>query len=201
MDQDLATLLYLIASICFILALRGLSHPETSRAGNRFGMLGMAIAVAITLAMLPEMDIVLILAGAVVGGTIGTVIALRIQMTALPQLVAAFHSLVGLAAVFVATAAFYDPGAYGIGVPGDIKASSLVEMAIGTSIGAITFTGSVIAFAKLQALMSGRPIIFPLQHWLNLGLGILAVLLVVWLASAESGVAFWLIVLISLALG
>ncbi len=201
MDQDLATLLYLIASICFILALRGLSHPETSRAGNRFGMLGMAIAVAITLAMLPEMDIVLILAGAVVGGAIGTVIALRIQMTALPQLVAAFHSLVGLAAVFVATAAFYDPGAYGIGVPGDIKASSLVEMAIGTSIGAITFTGSVIAFAKLQALMSGRPIIFPLQHWLNLGLGILAVLLVVWLASAESGVAFWLIVLISLALG
>ena len=201
MDQNLATLLYLAASVCFILALRGLSHPETSRAGNRYGVIGMALAVVITLVLLPEIDVVTILAGVVVGGSIGTAIALRIQMTALPQLVAAFHSLVGLAAVMVAAAAFYNPTAYGIGVPGEIKASSLIEMAIGTSIGAITFTGSVIAFAKLQALMSGRPIVFPLQHWLNLGLGILAVLLVVWLASAESGVAFWLIVLISLALG
>ncbi|MCH8925154.1 MAG: NAD(P)(+) transhydrogenase (Re/Si-specific) subunit beta [Proteobacteria bacterium] len=201
MDQNLATLLYLAASVCFILALRGLSHPETSRAGNRYGVIGMAIAVVITLALLPEIDFVTILAGVVVGGSIGTVIALRIQMTALPQLVAAFHSLVGLAAVLVAAAAFYNPTAYGIGVPGEIEASSLIEMAIGTSIGAITFTGSVIAFAKLQALMSGRPIVFPLQHWLNLGLGILAVLLVVWLASAESGVAFWLIVVVSLVLG
>jgi NAD(P) transhydrogenase subunit beta len=201
MDQNLATLLYLVASVCFILALRGLSHPETSRAGNRYGMVGMAIAVAITLTLVPEIDFVVILAGVVVGGAIGTAIALRIQMTALPQLVAAFHSLVGLAAVFVAAAAFYNPAAYGIGVLGDIKASSLVEMAIGTSIGAITFTGSVIAFAKLQAVMSGNPIIFPLQHWLNLGLGILTVLLVVWLTAAESDVAFWLIVLISLLLG
>ena len=201
MDQNLATLLYLAASVCFILALRGLSHPETSRAGNRYGVIGMALAVVITLALLPEIDFVTILAGVVVGGSIGTAIALRIQMTALPQLIAAFHSLVGLAAVMVAAAAFYNPTAYGIGVPGEIAAASLIEMAIGASIGAITFTGSVIAFAKLQALMSGRPIVFPLQHWLNLGLGILAVLLVVWLASAESGVAFWLIVLISLALG
>ena len=201
MDQNLATLLYLAASVCFILALRGLSHPETSRAGNRYGVIGMALAVVITLVLLPEIDVVTILAGVVVGGSIGTAIALRIKMTALPQLVAAFHSLVGLAAVLVAAAVFYNPAAYGIGVPGEIEASSLIEMAIGTSIGAITFTGSVIAFAKLQALMSGRPIVFPLQHWLNLGLGILAVLLVVWLASAESGAAFWLIVAVSLVLG
>jgi NAD(P) transhydrogenase subunit beta len=201
MDQNLATLLYLVASVCFILALRGLSHPETSRGGNRYGMIGMAIAVVTTLALLPEINYVLILAGVVVGGAIGTGIALRIQMTALPQLVAAFHSLVGLAAVFVAAAAFYNPAAYGIGAPGDIHASSLIEMSIGTAIGAITFTGSVIAFAKLQAIMSGKPIVFPLQHWLNLGLGILTVLLVVWLTTAESDVAFWLIVLISLLLG
>ncbi len=201
MDQNLASLLYLGASVCFILALRGLSHPETSRGGNRLGMIGMAIAVAITLAMLPEIDFVLILAGVLVGGTIGTAIALKIQMTALPQLVAAFHSLVGLAAVFVAAAAFTNPAAYGLGAPGHIGAASLVEMSIGAAIGAITFTGSIIAFAKLQALMSGKPIIFPMQHWLNLGLGILTVLLVVWLSTAESGVAFWAIVAVSLALG
>ncbi len=201
MDQNLASLLYLGASVCFILALRGLSHPETSRGGNRLGMIGMAIAVAITLAMLPEVDFVLILAGVLVGGTIGTAIALKIQMTALPQLVAAFHSLVGLAAVFVAAAAFTNPAAYGLGAPGHIGAASLVEMSIGAGIGAITFTGSIIAFAKLQALMSGKPIIFPMQHWLNLGLGILTVLLVVWLSTAESGVAFWAIVAVSLALG
>jgi NAD(P) transhydrogenase subunit beta len=158
MDQNLASLLYLVASVCFILALRGLSHPETSRGGNRFGMIGMAIAVAITLGMLPEIDFVTILAGVLIGGAIGTVIALKIQMTALPQLVAAFHSLVGLAAVFVAAAAFTNPAAYGLGMPGNIPAASLVEMSIGAAIGAITFTGSIIAFAKLQALMSGKPI-------------------------------------------
>ena len=201
MDQNLASLLYLVASVCFILALRGLSHPETSRGGNRFGMVGMAIAVAITLGMLPEIDFLTILAGVLIGGAIGTVIALKIQMTALPQLVAAFHSLVGLAAVFVAAAAFTNPAAYGLGVPGHIAAASLVEMSIGAAIGAITFTGSIIAFAKLQALMSGKPITFPMQHWLNLGLGILTVLLVVWLSTAETGVAFWAIVAISLALG
>jgi len=201
MDQDLASLLYLVASVCFILALRGLSHPETSRGGNRFGMIGMAIAIAITLGMLPEIDFVTIFAGVFIGGSIGTVIALRIKMTALPQLVAAFHSLVGLAAVFVAAAAFTNPGAYGLGAPGHIGAASLVEMSIGAAIGAITFTGSIIAFAKLQALMGGKPITFPMQHWLNLGLGILLVLLVVWLSNAESDVAFWAIVAISLALG
>ncbi len=201
MDQNLASLLYLVASVCFILALRGLSHPETSRGGNRFGMIGMAIAVAITLGMLPEIDFVTILAGVLIGGANGTVIALKIQMTALPQLVAAFHSLVGLAAVFVAAAAFTNPAAYGLGMPGNIAAASLVEMSIGAAIGAITFTGSIIAFAKLQALMSGKPITFPMQHWLNLGLGIVLVLLVVWLSTADSSVAFWAIVAISLALG
>ncbi|MEE8188230.1 MAG: NAD(P)(+) transhydrogenase (Re/Si-specific) subunit beta [Kiloniellales bacterium] len=201
MDQNLATLLYLIASVCFILALRGLSHPETSRAGNRYGIAGMAIAVVITLFLLPEMDFITIFGGVVVGGAIGTVVALRIQMTALPQLIAAFHSLVGLAAVFVAVAAFYNPAAYGIGLPGEIGAASLVEMAIGTSIGAITFTGSIIAFAKLQAIMSGKPIVFPLQHWINLGLGLFTLLLIVWLSAAESDMAFWLIVIVSLMLG
>lgn len=201
MDQNLASLLYLVASICFILALRGLSHPETSRAGNRYGIAGMAIAVAITLAMLPEINVSLILGGVVVGGSIGTVIALRIKMTALPQLVAAFHSLVGLAAVMVAAAAFYNPAAYGIGLPGAILTASLVEMSIGTVIGAITFTGSIVAFAKLQGLVSGKPIVFPMQHWVNLGLGVVTVLLVVWLATAETDIAFWMIVLISLALG
>ena len=201
MDQNIATLFYLVASVCFILALRGLSHPETSRGGNRYGMAGMAIAVVTTLAVLPEVNYVLILGGIVIGGAIGTIIAQRIVMTALPQLVAAFHSLVGLAAVFVAAAAFYNPAAYGIGVTGDIKTASLIEMSIGTAIGAITFTGSVIAFAKLQALMSGKPIVFPMQHWLNLGLGILTVVLVIWLCASESDAAFWLIVLVSLLLG
>ena len=201
MDQNIATLLYLVASVCFILALRGLSHPETSRGGNRYGIAGMAIAVVTTLALLPEVNYVLILGGIVIGGAIGTVIAKKIEMTALPQLVAAFHSLVGLAAVFVAAAAFYNPAAYGIGQPGDIKVASLIEMSIGTAIGAITFTGSIIAFAKLQGLMSGKPIVFPMQHWLNLGLGILGVVLVVWLCASESGAVFWLIVLVSLVIG
>lgn len=201
MNQNFAVLLYLVASVCFILALRGLSHPETSRAGNRYGIAGMAIAVATTLALLPEIDYLLIFGGIIVGGAIGTAIALRIEMTALPQLVAAFHSLVGLAAVLVAAAAFHNPRAYGIGVPGDIHLNSLIEMSVGVAIGAITFTGSVIAFAKLQALMSGRPIVFPMQHWLNLGLGILTVLLVVWLCIDASPLAFWLIVAVSLLLG
>ncbi|MDX1421869.1 MAG: NAD(P)(+) transhydrogenase (Re/Si-specific) subunit beta [Kiloniellales bacterium] len=203
MDANFAALFYLVASVCFIMALKGLSHPETSRRGNIFGMVGMAIAVLTTLLVLPDLglNLLTILAGVLIGGSIGTVIALRVQMTALPQLVAAFHSLVGLAAVFVAVAAFYNPSAYGIGTPGDIKLNSLIEMSIGAAIGAITFTGSVIAFLKLQAIMSGRPIVFPYQHWLNLGLGILTVILVVWLCSSQTGVAFWLIVVITLALG
>ncbi|WP_022729183.1 NAD(P)(+) transhydrogenase (Re/Si-specific) subunit beta [Fodinicurvata sediminis] len=201
MDKDFAALLYLVASVCFILALRGLAHPESSRNGLRFGMAGMAIAVLTTLFVVPEVNFLLILAGVAVGGTIGTVIALRIQMTALPQLVAAFHSLVGLAAVLVALAAFYDPAAYGIGSPGDIKVSSLIEMSIGTAIGAITFTGSIVAFGKLQGLVSGKPVSFPMQHWLNLGLGIMTVLLVVWVCVTQAELPFWLIILVTLALG
>jgi NAD(P) transhydrogenase subunit beta len=201
MSYDLSALFYLIASVLFILALRGLSHPETARQGNLFGMIGMGIAVVTTL-LLPEVQsYFVIIGGLVVGGAIGTVIALRIQMTALPQLVAAFHSLVGLAAVFVAAAAFYAPEAYGIGTSGDIHVNSLIEMSLGVAIGAITFTGSVIAFGKLQGLISGKPVTFPMQHWLNLGLGILLALLVVWLVTSQTGLAFWLIVLVALALG
>jgi len=201
MDQDLASLLYLAASVCFILALRGLSHPETSRGGNRLGMIGMVIAVAITLGMLPEIDFVTILAGVLIGGAIGTVIALKIQMTALPQLVAAFHSLVGLAAVFVAAAAFTNPAAYGLGSPGNIAAASLVEMSIGAAIGAITFTGSIIAFLKLDGRMSGSPILLPMRHVVNAGLAIFLVLLVAIFAGTESYFLFWLVTLAALALG
>ena len=201
MNQDVSALLYLLASIFFILALKGLSHPETSRRGNIFGIVGMVIAILTTLAMPGVVSYWLIAAGILIGGSIGTVIALRIQMTALPQLVAAFHSLVGLAAVFVAVAAFYNPGAYGIGTAGDIKVASLIEMSIGTAIGAITFTGSIVAFAKLQGLVSGKPIVFPGQHFLNLGLGILTIALIYWLCDGQSSTALWLIVAVTLALG
>ena len=201
MSANLAALFYLVASICFILALRGLSHPESSRAGNMFGIAGMAIAILTTLALPGVVSYWLILLGIAVGGTIGTIIALRVKMTALPQLVAAFHSLVGLAAVLVAAAAFYKPQAYGIGTPGNIPVASLIEMSIGAAIGAITFTGSVVAFAKLQGLVSGKPLIFTGQHMLNAAQGVVLVLLVIWFSAAESGVAFWLIVLLAFALG
>jgi NAD(P) transhydrogenase subunit beta len=143
----------------------------------------------------------MIFAGIVIGGAIGTFIALRIQMTALPQLVAAFHSLVGLAAVFVAAAALYSPASFGIGVPGAIKAGSLIEMGLGTAIGAITFTGSIVAFAKLQGLVTGAPLIFPMQHPLNAALGILIVVVLVWFAMTGDPGAFWVLVVLSLALG
>ena len=201
MSEDLAGLFYLVASICFILALRGLSHPTTSRTGNIYGMVGMAIAIFTTVALPGVVNYGLILAGIVLGGGIGTVIALRINMTALPQLVAAFHSLVGLAAVLVALAAFYKPEAYGIGMAGDIKVASLIEMSIGIAIGAITFTGSIVAFAKLQGLVSGKPLVFPMQHPLNAAQGIAIVALIVWLCADQSEVALWLIVLVSLAVG
>jgi len=201
LDANTAALAYLVASVCFILALRGLSHPETSRAGNIYGMTGMIIAIVATLALPGVVSYWLIAAGLLIGGAAGTVIALRIQMTALPQLVAAFHSLVGLAAVLVAAAAFYKPQAYGIGVPGDIKLASLIEMSIGVAIGAITFTGSIVAFAKLQGLVSGNPLVFPLQHPLNALIGIAIVAITVWLCRDQGGLAFWLLVLLSLAIG
>ena len=201
MSADLAALAYLVASVCFVLALRGLSHPESSRAGNLYGMVGMGIAIVTTLLLPGVVSYWLIVVGMAIGAAIGTVIALRIVMTALPQLVAAFHSLVGLAAVLVAAAAFYRPQAYGIGVPGDIHLNSLVEMSIGVVIGAITFTGSVVAFAKLQGLVSGKPLVFALQHPINALIGVAILLLVVWFCVDQSPAAFWLIVLLSLAIG
>ena len=159
--QELAAYGYLIAAICFIMALRGLSSPVTSRQGNLYGVIGMVVAIGVTIATPGVVSPWLIVGGLLVGGAIGALVAMRIQMTALPQLVAAFHSLVGLAAVFVAAAAFVSPDAFGIGSPGHIKTQSLIEMGLGTIIGAITFTGSVIAFLKLDARMSGAPILLP----------------------------------------
>ena len=203
MAATLSTLAYLVAAVLFILALRGLSHPTTSRRGNLFGMVGMGIAIVATL-LRPGMGgggIGLIILALAIGGGAGAYIASRIQMTALPQLVAAFHSLVGLSAVFVAAAAFYAPESFGIGHAGEIHGGSLVEMSLGLAIGAITFSGSVIAFAKLQALMSGAPITFKGQHWLNLGLGILLVVLIVGFVASGNAALFWLIAILAFALG
>jgi len=203
MAQTFSTLAYLAASVLFILALRGLSHPETSRRGNLLGMIGMGIAIAATL-LKPGMGldgIVIVIVGLAIGGTIGTIVAQRIQMTALPQLVAAFHSLVGMAAVFVAAAAFYAPDAFGIGVPGNIKVASLIEMSLGLAIGANTNSGSVIAFLKLAGRMSGAPLIFKGQHMLNAGLGVLLLVLIIAFCATGSQVLFWLIAALSFALG
>jgi NAD(P) transhydrogenase subunit beta len=196
-----SALAYLVAAVCFIMALRGLSSPVTARSGLRFAIIGMVIAVATTMALPSVTSFVPILIAIAIGGAIGAVVAIKIKMTALPQLVAAFHSLVGLAAVFVAAAAFTNPVAYGIGVPGAIAAGSLVEMSLGTAIGAITFTGSLIAFAKLQGLISGKPFVFKFQHPLNALLGVLLLVLIVTLVLTNQPFAFILIVLLSLALG
>jgi len=198
---NISSLLYLAAAICFIMALRGLSSPQTARAGNLYGIAGMVLAVGTTLATPVVQSYWLIIAGILIGGAAGTYIAINIRMTALPQLVAAFHSLVGLAAVCVAAAAFSAPDAYGIGSGGKIHSSSLVEMGLGTAIGAVTFTGSIIACGKLQGLITGRPLVFFGQHPLNALLGALLVLTGVWFVMRQSAVAFWLIVAISLALG
>ncbi|MBP5856669.1 NAD(P)(+) transhydrogenase (Re/Si-specific) subunit beta [Marivibrio halodurans] len=192
---------YLVAAICFIMALRGLSHPESARNGNRFGMAGMAIAVITTILMPNVVSYEWIIAGIVIGGVIGAVIAKKIVMTALPQLVAAFHSLVGLAAVFVAAAAFYNPGAYDIGTAGHIAVASLIEMSLGTAIGAVTFTGSVVAFGKLQGVFGSKPLVFPGQHLLNAALGLLLLGLVVWFCMVQEPWVFWAIVLLSFAIG
>ncbi len=204
MPATVTALLYLVAAILFILALRGLSSPVTSRRGNQFGMAGMVIAVLATLAQtgMTARGIVLIVVAVVIGGTIGIVIARRIAMTALPQLVAAFHSLVGLAAVFVAAGALNAPQAFGIGIPGAIHQQSLIEMSIGLAIGAITFSGSLIAFGKLQGILKGAPLAFKGQHWLNLGLAILIVALIVaFVWTGGNQVLFWFIALLALALG
>jgi H+-translocating NAD(P) transhydrogenase subunit beta len=203
MSANLTALAYLISAVLFILALRGLSSPVTSRQGNLFGMIGMAVAVIATLAHhgMGGLGYGLIFLGIIIGGTVGTFVALRIQMTALPQLVAAFHSLVGLAAVFVAAAALNAPEAFGIGTLGHVHTQSLIEMSLGLAIGAITFSGSLIAFAKLQALMSGAPISFPGQHKMNLGLAVLLVVLIVLFVATGSQVVFWLIALLAFGLG
>ncbi|MEQ8396599.1 NAD(P)(+) transhydrogenase (Re/Si-specific) subunit beta [Thalassobaculum sp.] len=201
MSGTISALLYLVSSVCFIMALRGLSSPETARQGNLYGIVGMVIAIGTTLALPSVLSYETIILGIVIGGAIGTVIARRIQMTALPQLVAAFHSLVGLAACFVAIAAFFKPEAYGIGQPGAIGAASLIEMSLGLAIGAITFTGSIIAFGKLQGLVTGRPLVFPMQHPLNAALGVALIVLMGWMIADQSSTAFWLIFVVALALG
>jgi len=201
MSENFTGFAYLIAAVCFIMALRGLSSPETARRGNAFGIVGMVVSIFTTLIDPDVLSYGTILLAMLIGGTIGTVVALKIRMTALPQLVAAFHSLVGLAAVFVACAAFYNPEAYAIGTAGDINAASLVEMAFGTAIGAITFSGSVIAFAKLQGIMSGAPIVFRGQHQLNAAIAVAIVLVTIWFVASDSPNAFWLLVALSFLIG
>ena len=204
MNANLAAILYLVAGVLFILSLRGLSSPASSRQGNFFGMIGMAIAVATTLASHPPADglaWVLVISGIAIGGGIGAVIARRVPMTSMPELVAAFHSLVGMAAVLVAAGAFYAPEAFGIGKPGQIHAASLIEMSLGVAIGALTFTGSVIAFLKLSGRMSGAPIILPARHIINIALALALVFFVVGLVISGSALDFWLITLIALVLG
>lgn len=199
--ETIAPLAYLVASVCFIMALRGLSHPESARGGLMYGMFGMGLAVLTTIVMPGVVAYGWIVTGIILGGTVGTVIALKIQMTALPQLVAAFHSLVGLAAVFVAAAAFTNPLAFHIGGPGDIKIVSLIEMSLGVAIGAITFTGSVIAWGKLQGVITGKPLTFKGQHVLNAGLGLLLVFMIFMLCTTQNPMLFALVILLSLALG
>jgi NAD(P) transhydrogenase subunit beta len=201
--QNLTALLYLVSGVLFILALRGLSHPESSRQGNLFGMIGMAIAMVTTLLWAsPSFGAFgLIILGLAIGGGAGAYIARSIPMTAMPQLVAAFHSLVGLAAVMVAAAALYAPESFGIGTAEEIHGPSLIEMSLGVAIGAITFTGSIIAFLKLDGRMSGKPIMLPMRHAVNAGLAIALVLLIAIFFATGSITVFWLITLVSLVLG
>ena len=204
MIANLAALAYLVSGVLFILALRGLSSPESSRAGNRKGMIGMALAIVTTLLVTGVTDALtwgLIVAGIGIGGGIGAAIAWRIAMTAMPQLVAAFHSLVGLAAVLVAAAAMYSPEAYGIGFAGEIHTQSLIEMSVGVVIGAITFSGSIIAFAKLNGNMSGAPIILPARHLLNLTIVLAIVGLVAYFVIAQDPQLFWAFTVLSFIVG
>jgi NAD(P) transhydrogenase subunit beta len=204
MNANLSALLYLVAAVLFILSLRGLSSPASSRQGNFFGMAGMAIAVATTLAAHPPSGAsgwILVILGIAIGGAIGAVIARRVPMTSMPELVAAFHSLVGMAAVLVAAGAFYAPAAFDIGARGHIHASSLVEMSLGVAIGALTFTGSVIAFLKLSGRMSGAPIILPARHIINIVLALALIYFIYGLVVSQSSFDFWMITILALALG
>ena len=203
MSANLSATFYLISGILFILALRGLSSPETSRQGNYFGIAGMIIAIVVTFLSVGNFGtgLIYVLIFLLVGGSIGAFIAFRIPMTAMPELVAGFHSLVGLAAVFVAISAFLKPEAFNLGSLGNIKLASLIEMSLGAAIGAITFSGSIIAFLKLRGLMSGSPITFKGQHYLNLLLGISIFVLIFYLCKNQSENLFWAIIFISFLLG
>jgi len=202
-SSNLSAIFYLISGILFILALRGLSSPETSRQGNFFGILGMIIAITVTFLTAgnfsSSMNYVLLFL--VIGGAIGAFIAFKIPMTAMPELVAGFHSLVGLAAVFVAISAFLNPQAFNLGSSGDIKLASLIEMSIGAAVGAITFSGSIIAFLKLRGIMSGSPITFTGQHFFNLILGILIIVLIYFLCKTQSASFFWGMIAASFLIG
>ena len=202
-SANLSALFYLISGILFILALRGLSSPKTSRQGNYFGMAGMIIAIIVTFLSIGNFStgLIYVLILLLFGGCIGTFVAFRIPMTAMPELVAGFHSLVGLAAVFVAISAFLKPEVFNLGNIGNIKLASLIEMSLGAGIGAITFTGSIIAFLKLRGIMSGSPITFKGQHYLNLLLGISIIILIYYLCKTQSDFYFWRIIEISLLLG
>ncbi|WP_439473148.1 NAD(P)(+) transhydrogenase (Re/Si-specific) subunit beta [Brevundimonas sp.] len=210
MNASIAALAYLVAGVLFILSLRGLSSPETSRRGNTFGMIGMALAVGVTVLTLwtsGALDLLtagLIVGGVVVGGGAGALIAGRVQMTQMPQLVAAFHSLVGMAACLVAVGAVYAPDSFGIATAaGGIKTLSIIELSLGVAIGAVTFTGSVIAFAKLNGNMSGAPIILPARHLINIALGF-ALFALIGLMIGSGGTAtwaFWGVFVIALILG
>ena len=210
MNASIAALAYLVSGVLFILSLRGLSSPETSRRGNTLGMVGMGLAVAVTLAtlwssgVLDPLTLALIGGGVVVGGGAGALIAARVQMTQMPQLVAAFHSLVGMAACLVAVGAVYAPDSFGIATAaGGIKTLSIIELSLGVAIGAVTFTGSVIAFAKLNGNMSGAPILLPARHLINIGLGLGLVFLIgILIGTGGTAVwAFWGVFLIALILG
>ncbi len=203
MTENVASFLYLVSGVLFIMALRGLSHPTTSRQGNVYGMIGMTIAVVTTLALaIPSpAGFAMILGGLAIGGGVGAITARRIAMTSMPQLVAAFHSLVGLAAVLVAAAAVYAPESFNIGTVGAIHTQAIIEMALGVAIGAVTFTGSIIAFLKLDGRMSGKPIMLPFRHVINVALAVALVVLVVLMVTTQSTTIFWLIVLASLLLG
>src|SRR5258707_3696468 len=204
MSPNLVALLYLVAGVLFILALRGLSSPDSSRRGNLFGMIGMTIAVLTTLGAHPPASQVawgLVIGGIAVGGGIGAVIARRVPMTSMPELVAAFHSLVGMAAVLVAAGAFYAPAAFDIGSEGHIHQASLIEMSLGVAIGAVTFTGSVIAFLKLSGRMSGAPIMLPMRHYINIVLALALVIFIYGFVVSQRQVDFWAITFLSLALG
>ena len=201
--NSIAAFLYLVSGVLFILALRGLSHPASSRKGNLYGMVGMGIAILTTLTLATPSfgGLVLIVLGLAIGGGAGAYIARVIPMTSMPQLVAGFHSLVGLAAVLVAASALYTPSSFGIGNIGEIHTEARIEMALGVAIGALTFTGSIIAFLKLDGRMSGKPIMLPFRHLINIALLVLIVLFIVGLAATESHFDFWAVVALSLALG